>query len=168
MKLYKSLLFASLGCLLILILFWFFSFAKPVTVGTIHTELSSMSSGGDGNWIINRMSFSLLFGLLSFIALLFCLFIGVRNRINRRSTYILITACIPFLVTLSLIFYTYQDYIQSDELVLYNGFPLPTILLIYGIWFYPIVFTLLYVINFKKWVISSEEIERFKRTLSSE
>ncbi len=168
MKLFRILLFSSIGCLLILILYWIFSFSKSVNVEMTHSQFASMAVSGEINWVINRLSFSLVFGLLMFISLFICLFVGVRGRINRRSIYLLISAFIPILVTLSMIFYTYQVFIESDELSLYHGFPLPTILLIYGIWMYPIVFTLLYVQNFKKWVISSDEIERFKQTLSKE
>jgi len=165
MRIYKIYLIASFVCLITIATLWVFGPPENI-IGAVHPEFLSMSQGDNSNQDLNSLTLSLVFGISLFALLAISLFIGLGKRINQKAITILIICSFVLVIVLTSIFFSYKDYIQSEELNLVHGFPLPTLLIIYGIWFYPIVFTLLYVINFKQWVISPEEIEHFEQRIS--
>ena len=46
------------------------------------------------------------------------------------------------------------------------GFPLPTAVMLYGIWGVPLIFVLFFVIRFDQWILKPEELERFETLLA--
>jgi len=137
-----------------------------VQIGGGHEQFASMAQGSAGNAIINTSYLSLFFGISTFTVLILSLLVGLGARVNLKSSVVLIISGSIMVFVLISIFFTYNQFIQSESLQLIHGFPLPTILIIYGIWIYPLVFTLLYVLNFKRWVISPDEIELFKEMIA--
>ena len=55
---------------------------------------------------------------------------------------------------------TYRQGVAGAPFVL--GFPLPTTLLLFGMWPMAVVFSILYVVKFRSWVYSPQDQEVFE------
>jgi hypothetical protein len=60
------------------------------------------------------------------------------------------------------VFASYMAYLSSDEVQYFLGFPEPTAWMIYGLWGGGALFTLMYVIGFRKFIYGREDEETLK------
>ncbi len=58
---------------------------------------------------------------------------------------------------------TYARYAGDTEVPFFGGFPLPTAWMIYGVWLFPILFVALYMTMFDRWVLTDDDLARFKQ-----
>ena len=64
------------------------------------------------------------------------------------------------------LFWTYSRYIFDPfGSGTFGGFPVTTAWLMYGVWFFPLVFVWLYASMFNKWVLDAEDIKRFDQLI---
>ena len=50
---------------------------------------------------------------------------------------------------------------------LIGSFPLPTAIMLYGLWAMPLVFVVLYVVKFDRWIVTEEDMTRFREIVES-
>jgi len=133
--------------------------------GILHPEYSTMLKGGSSiaesttvKWL------GLFFGIGIMLFFVMGIFIGMDSRPksirNEARVPFLIGTALYLLVFIALTL-AYWSLYDSGSSVYLGGFPLPTAILLYGVTFVPILFTILYVRNFHSWVLSSDELESF-------
>ncbi len=165
MKLFRILFLAAVICLMAIMVMWVMD--SSGSVGQRHAEFPTLSQGSEGNSAINQSPLALVFGVGSFVLLCLMLFIGVGSRLQGRGRWILLGFSIAYLGILLAIFNTYDGFIEQSQLVLIHGFPTPTVLMVYGIWLFPLVCAVAYVLFFERWVVSPEELSEFRARLKS-
>ncbi len=137
------------------------------SVGQRHDEFPTLSQGASGNRAINQSPLALVFGVGCFVLLCLMLFVGVGSRLKGRGRWVLLVFSVAYLAILLAIFSTYDGFIGQSQLVLIHGFPKPTVLMVYGIWLFPLVCAAAYVLFFNQWVVSPEELKEFRAHLQS-
>jgi len=164
MKLEHSLFALVVGmCLVMTMLF----VIKPAAnaKGTAHPKISSMSQGGDGQarhggwalvagWILGVMQISFFVGTALFAI----------QRQGRGQGLVLLAGAAHLLIFAMLIA-SYVGYLRVPEAPLVWSFPRPTTWMLFGLWTIPVVFTVLYVVNFSSWVFSADDEIRFQKIL---
>ena len=125
---------------------------------------ASMQQGGSGlerhrqiRWL------GLAYGTLQIVFFVSCLVLGVRDPQNRKWAFLL--AGIVYVATFCLMVVADHYYVHDDNPTLVLGFPLPTAIMLYGLWGVPLIFLLFYIINFDRWILSPVELERFEKLL---
>ncbi len=128
------------------------------------TFAASMQQGGSGierhehiRWL------GLAYGALKIVFFVSCLLLGVRDSKNRKWAFLL--AGIVYLATFCLMMVADYFYVRDATPTLVLGFPLPTAIMLYGLWGVPWIFLLFYVLNFDRWILSPLELERFEEML---
>ena len=103
-----------------------------------------------------------LFGL-GIISLLTSLLV-MGNRKNGKPTGIIkwigITMVI-YAMAYSGMVISHWQYAANDGGSFFQFMPVPTAWMIMGIWFIPLILTLVYIVKFEDWIISDEEIKEF-------
>ena len=61
---------------------------------------------------------------------------------------------------------TYWDYASTDSRALWLGLPIPTAIMLYGLWWVPGYFAVLYIVRFDRWVLSEGDLERFHQIVA--
>lgn len=160
-------MYVLLALLLVIALFLGLSISKelaPSPSGTPHPEIIGMKAGGDGALRINgleRASFVLF--AASFILLSILVVASVSKRKRTVSFWIgIVMITLSILYVWYRVFASYMAYLSSGELQYFLGFPEPTAWMIYGLWGGGALFTLLYVIGFRKFIYSREDEETLK------
>lgn len=141
----------------------------PEGHGVTHPEFPSMLSGGSGparhgpvvlwlGWafvVLQTLSFAVLMAF------------GVQKGKQLRGLGKPLLYCTTaHLVALTWIVLSYQRYTGETTHSLFLGFPAPTALLLYVLWPLTMVFSFCFVIGFKRWVLSEEDLAEFERLLA--
>ena len=125
---------------------------------------SSMQQGGSGlerhaqvRWL------GLAYGMLQIVFFVSCLVLGVREPEKRKWAFLL--TGIIYLATFCLMVVADYFYVRDQNPILVLGFPLPTAIMLYGLWGVPLIFLLFYFINFDRWILDPADLEHFEKTL---
>ena len=120
--------------------------------GIPHPKFESMLVGGPGperhagllwlGWVFCTLQVFFFVGLLA---------LGLRRR-ERAGPWIkpLAMGLLLYLAVFTMLMISYRHFMVSESHDLFLGFPIPTAWMMYGIWFVPIAFILLYVIAFPR------------------
>ena len=139
---------------------------EPVNAhGYAHSTFeASMQQGGSGlerhgqiRWL------GLAYGMLQIVFFVSCLVLGVRDPENRKWVFLL--AGIVYVATFCLMVVADYFYVRDENLTLVLSFPLPTAIMLYGLWGVPLIFLLFYIINFDRWILNPLDLERFEEIL---
>ena len=90
-----------------------------------------------------------------------CLTLGVRKRSQRRGPFLVVGALFVLLFTLLILSDAAYARGESERLVL--SFPLPTALMLYGVYGIPVLFMVIYTVKFDSWILTPEDIERYHK-----
>ncbi len=133
--------------------------------GFVHSTFeSSMQQGGSGIERHERIRWlGLAYGSLQIVFFVSCLMLGVRDPENCKWAFLL--AGIVYLATFCLMVVADYFYVRDENLSLVLGFPLPTAIMLYGLWGVPLIFLLFYIINFDRWILNPLDLERFEEIL---
>lgn len=151
-----------LGFLVLILLCLFWLQLNPIgPLMNQHPEYPSMLIG-QYDWA-NDYWITALLGWCVISLFILCLYLGLNRASNRK-------AILPWLVVGYLLYgLTYigviladLNYMANESTNYFLGFPIPTAWMIFGMWFSPLFFSVLYVLNFDSWVISQKEVEKFK------
>jgi len=139
--------------------------------GIVHPKYSSMlhSSGImlNGTFII---WIGLLFGICILGIFSLALLQGSRKReksINSAIRRLLVYGIIGYPLIFVLMVYTYWQYEQGAYSGFFLGFPYPTAIMLFAFGFAPLFFTLPYIINYDKWILTPSERKEFEQILLS-
>lgn len=129
------------------------------------TFQQAMLQGGSG---IERHAtarwLGLVYGTLQIIFIVSCLLFGVPKATKAKVTLICCGGAVVSVFGLLVI--TDYFYVRSEAPMFLLGFPLPTAVMLYGIWGVPLIFVLFFVIRFDQWILKPEELERFETLLA--
>ena len=131
--------------------------------GFAHAEFpDTMQQGGPGaerhssiRWL------GLVFGLLEILFFVSCLLLGL-NKLQGRIRFFFFGALIYATLFAAMVIADHFYAVGTNrDIVL--GFPLPTALMVYGVGGAPLVFVLLYVLCFDRWILTPEDMARFEQ-----
>lgn len=131
--------------------------------GVTHDQFpQSMLQGGSGverhrdvRWL------GLAFGLLQISLFVGCLLLGLRQLKGRVGVFAACGAVYALAFTLMVVADHFYATGQARQIVL--GFPLPTALMVYGVGGAPLAFVLIYVLQFDRWILTPDDLERFEQ-----
>lgn len=168
MKLYTTLLILLiLMCLVALV-----SILTPEPAaarGVDHPIYSSMKHGGSGqarhadvlwlNWS---------FGALSILVFAVLIAIGARKGKSLRGLgWWLCLATIGCIVAWTLVVLSYRKYMGEEIHHLFAALPMPSALMLYLLLPTAALLTLFYVVGFKKWILTEEDLATYENLLEA-
>jgi len=152
-------LFLAFLLLILLCITWLQVFPEGPMM-TTHPLYPSMLVGQ--YTLANAYWVGVLFGWSIISIFIGCLFLGLANSSKHKSKgrwlgigYVLFCMAYGFMIVADL------NYTSAGETNYFLGFPTPTAWMIYGMWFLPIFFSLLYILKFNSWVISPNDLKKF-------
>ena len=136
--------------------------------GVDHPVHSSMKHGGSGearhagvlwlNWG---------FGVLSIIVFATLIAIGARKGLSLRGLgpwlWLTTIACV---LALTFVVLSYRSYMSETSHSLFLALPPPSAVMLYMLLPAAALLTLLYVIGFKKWILTEEDFETYESLLA--
>ena len=137
--------------------------------GIGHPQFSTMLIGGSGadrHEKILWLGWAL--GVLEIGFFVACLALGLRKagKVGPAKVPLAIGG-IGFAIVFTFLILSYRGYMNEAEHALFFSLPLPTAWMLYGIWFFPVFFIVLYVVTFDTWNLTHDELERFQEILKA-
>ena len=131
--------------------------------GMEHPRIKKMKVGGDGEGRMKHVgvvTFVLHSGTLTLCAALMAL--GVAPRRRTRGFWIAMGfATLACLLVWMRLFLNYLGFLGTGEARMVFGFPEPSAWLVYGVWGSAALFSVLYVVGFRRYVFTREDEEAF-------
>ena len=136
---------------------------KADSHGVAHDKFpATMQQGGSGaerHEHLRVLGWAL--ATLQVVFMVTCLTLGVVKRRERRGPFLVVGSLFVLLFTLLMIADAAYARGESEQLVL--SFPLPTALMLYGVYGIPVLFMLVYMVKFDSWILTPEDIERYRK-----
>lgn len=107
--------------------------------------------------------FGMALGLLEIGFFVCCLVMGLGH--SCRTTWPYWIAGAGYAAIFCLMVLADSFYVQQQAPQLFGGFPWPTFLMLFGLGGLPIVFVLFYIVNFDRWILDPEDLQRFRESL---
>jgi len=137
--------------------------------GTAHPDFVSMSHGGSG---VDRHAQVLwmnwAFGMLTILIFAILLAFGSRKRESLRGLgrWLVITT-IGCLGAWTWLVVSYQRYMTEDTHALVFALPAPSAVMLYVLLPISVLFNIFYVVGFKRWILSDEDLADYERLLAA-
>ncbi len=157
---------AVLAALCAVVLVLAFLDERPDTLGVDHPNFETMRQGGGTDRHDDVLFWGWLYGALSIVLFVALLALGLRRRgrLPAGGRAGLLVCLALFGAVFTLLVLSYRAYAEpGSERALFGSFPQPTAWMLYGLWPAPIVFALLYMRNFDRWVISEDDVAEFEK-----
>lgn len=139
---------------------------RPDSLGVDHPVHETMRQGGSTGRHDAVLPWGFLYGLLSIILFLAVMALGLRRRgrLPAGSGRALWSGLALYALVFMLLVLSYRGYVEPGaDRAPFGSFPRPSAWMLYGIWPLPLLFALLYMWNFDRWVISEDEVAEFER-----
>ena len=137
--------------------------------GFDHPAIPAMQAGGPGEERHARVLWlGLVFGLLQIAFFLTSLVFGAQK--NEKFGPLLRPVAIAGVIYAAIftaMVVTYRGYAGEDTHTLFLALPTPTAWMIYGVWFFPLFYMLLYMYIFDRWTWTEADAERFREIVAS-
>jgi hypothetical protein len=136
--------------------------------GMDHPGFPGMLIGGSGaDRAEPVLGLAFVFGALQIAFFIGCLAFGLRRngRVGRVGIFILAGAGL-YLLTYVGMFFTYRGYIGGGPMNFFGAMPPPTAWMLYGLWPAPLVFMLLFVLGFNRFVWDEESERAFQQIVA--
>jgi hypothetical protein len=136
--------------------------------GAVHPQYSTMRQGGSG---LDRhgdlMWANWAFGALAIVFFVALIGLGARTggRLRGLRTPLFVSG-IVYLAAWTWLVAAYEGYMRDGVRTLFLALPLPSAVMIYVLLPVSLVFTLLYVRGFSRWVLSDEDLASYERLLA--
>lgn len=156
-------LYALICIFLLIILFLFFTGPPSNVTGQPHPDFETMLSGGDSlSTTSTTHILGYLFGLCTVMTLCVFLIQGAirKNSLEAIRPWLLFSSLV-YIVVYTLTFLSDTNYVATGHTDFFNGWPLPTAWMIFGMWAAPVLFVCIYVFKFRDWILPVEDEERF-------
>ena len=137
--------------------------AAPNGRGLPHPEIAGMFVGGDPSRHLELMGLGWVFAMLMSglcSALLWLGFVTKHRRPGRRRALLFSLPWLPIVFTG--LFSSYDRFMVDPASGWWWGLPGATAWMLYGLWLAPLVFVVVYVAGFERWVYGPEEAKRFE------
>ena len=132
--------------------------APPAVKGAPHPEHAEMNQGGAAERHHGRLLLGWVYGVAQIG--LFVMTIGICIPKTSPGRGWLRAVSLLYVLVFSVMMWTYGR--TSAEVPFVFGFPLPTALLIFGMWPVSALFVVLYSAHFSRWIYSKEDAVRFE------
>lgn len=156
MKAFHWFFLLSLSFLLFIISLFFIDI-PPGSTGMLHEKYATMLHGGPDT---KGLSFGIgvIIGLMVLGIFAFCLYLGNRRKGHSGPLSKWFWAgIIGYFAVYGIQVYLYWMYDAREESLFFGGYPLPTAWMIYAMWTFPLVFTVIYLLTFDSWVFTKED-----------
>lgn len=144
------------------------SIPEPVNShGMAHHAVDGMRQAGDA-WQQSGPVFRVgyLLGVLIYLIFSILVYIGVpQARRDRTLRLVHATATLVVLGMWSFLVYLFRQYLHLGDPMIGIAFPLPTLVMLLGLWLAPLSFSLIYVLGFRRWIFTPEDEEKFRRLM---
>ena len=141
--------------------------------GFEHPEYSrsqqGMQQGGSGLERHSRVLWlGWLFGILEISLFVCCLALGAskRGRVGKLA-WPLAIGLVLFLSAYTAMIFVYREYMGETSHSLVLSFPAPTAVMLFVLWPLPAYFTLVYILNFDRCIMTPEDTEKFRKILQA-
>lgn len=137
--------------------------------GFSHDRFASMDQGGDGAERHEQIFWpALAFGVLQLILMAALLTFGARRgeRLGPLALPIAIGGVLWALV-FSMVMFSYRHYMGEEAHELFLSLPRPMAWFVYAFWPFQMIFVAIYVVTFKRFLITEEDLERFQAIISA-
>ena len=130
--------------------------------GFAHSRFgNSMLQGGDGQLRHGSIRWlGWIYGGCQIVFYVICLLLGMREP-SRCTRAFLVCGGI-YLGTFCWLMLADQKYVGHLDQPLVLGFPLSTAIMVYGLWGVPLLFVGMYVVNFDRWILKPDDLQRFE------
>ena len=147
-----------------------FSTPEPVNGhGMAHHAVDGMRQAGDARQQsepVFRAGY--LLGVLIYLIISALVYIGVpQAKRDRKLRLAHSAATLTVLGMWSLLMYLFRQYLLTGDPTIVFGFPLPTLVMLLGVWIAPMSFSLIYILGFRRWVFTPEDEKTFRELLES-
>ncbi len=105
-----------------------------------------------------------LFGVAIFGVFASLIAFGARHRIRDFRPWLVLTT-VAVIGAWTWVVFAYRDYLGDPAPALYGALPAPTAVMIYLFWPLGGVFVLLFVLGFRRWVLSDDDVATYRRLL---
>ena len=135
--------------------------------GSDHAGHTEMKAGGSGELRHGDILLvGWLFGVLEVAIFVTLLSLGLRRRKDSGGQGgLLFFGGVVFAGVMTALFLSYRQYMTASEPSFLGPFPTPTAIMIFGIWLAPLIFVALYMVFFDRWIVSEDDLKRFKHIL---
>ena len=109
-----------------------------------------------------------LLGILIYLVISVLVYLGVQPAKRDRKLVMAHTAATLLVLGMwSLLMYLFRQYLLTGDPMIVFGFPLPTLVMLLGVWIAPMSFSLIYILGFRRWVFTQEDEKAFRELLES-
>ena len=137
--------------------------------GMAHHTVDGMRQAGDmGQQNDPVFAAGYLLGVLIYLIISALVYLGVQPA-KRDGKLVLAHAAATLLVLgmWSFLMYLFRQYLLSGDPMVIVAFPLPTLVMLLGVWIAPMSFSLIYVLGFRRWILTPEDEETFRKLLEN-
>jgi hypothetical protein len=107
------------------------------------------------------------FGALQIAFFAAMLALGARSRRGLRGLGVpLVAASLVYLAVWSALVLSYHSQASAEDPASFLGFPTPTAWMLFAIWPCPLLFTLVYVIGFDRWIATPRDLAELDAKLA--
>jgi hypothetical protein len=139
------------------------------TAGYAHAQFPGIDQGGPG--LIRHASIIWLawvFAVLQTVFLIVCLAFGVPHGERRQRLKVpLVIAGVLLICIVTMMFVSYQQFMMEDTHPLFFSFPVTTAWYLYGFWPFQFFFVLLYVVVFRRTIVTDDDLAKFQKLLAT-
>ena len=137
--------------------------SKSIQVQAQHDLFPTMLKSVKASQSTLTLWLAFFFGVFSICLFTLFLYIGLSGKnFSRKKLIVMVIGLIMYVGIFSFGFASYLRYINNDCFRVFLGFPAPTAWMLYGIWFFPLFFTFLYVKKFNDWVLKPDDYQRLQ------
>ena len=107
-----------------------------------------------------------LLGALIYLIISTLVYIGVtRAKRDGKFTLAHSAATLVVLGMWSLLMYLFRQYLHSGDPMIDFAFPLPTLVMLLGLWIAPMSFSLIYILGYRRWIFTPEDEQTFRELM---
>ena len=147
-----------------------FSIPEPSNGHAVaHHAVDGMRQAGDA-WLQSGPVFRVgyFLGVLIYLIFSILVYIGVPQAKRDRTLRLVHSAAtLAVLGMWSFLIYLSWQYLHSGDPMIGSAFPLPTLVMLLGLWIAPVSFSLIYVLGFRRWIFTPEDEEKFRQIMES-
>ncbi len=137
--------------------------------GVTHLDFPSMLQGGPGEERHARVLwFGWAFGALQIVFFPSLMAFGAQKKQGLRGLgKPLLFGLAAHMAIWTLCVLTYRVYLNEPTHTLVLGLPATTAIMLYGMWFTPTIYTFLFVLGFKRWYLTDQDLADFDHLMES-
>jgi len=136
--------------------------------GTDHPEFANMMHGGAGEAKhAGRLLLNWVFGVLMLLVVVVLIAIGARKGKGLRGlrSPLGLTA-LASIVAWTCLVISYKEYMTTDSHALFLALPAPSAVMLYGLLPVTALLTVFYVVGFRRWILSEDDLAEYERLLA--